>query len=257
MLPPISLASSLAGLSSFTLNTPTTSASTSSFAQQLAAALESYLGASGPASNVQVNIQSTGSQTSGKRQFIVTVTNPETKAVTAPASSTTQQHAVTSVSSVKVPAALVKTSGTPAVLTSTSTSTLTTPTTLVASAPVTPPATEQDAYWAMQPAAVQALRTIDDETQRGLLAKQLADQGYLIDVPIMVWHWDPLITMTIRQNSGYTWVPSGDQAALQTCPNCDVPGLTHYDPNNPPAGSIMVSTTFAKGLESTAPWHMG
>jgi hypothetical protein len=72
----------------------------------------------------------------------------------------------------------------------------------------------------------------------------------------MVWHWDPLITMTIRQNSGYTWVPSGDQAALQTCPNCDVPGLTHYDPNNPPAGSIMVSTAFAKGLESTAPWNI-
>lgn len=109
----------------------------------------------------------------------------------------------------------------------------------------------------MQPAAVQALRTIADETQRGVLAKQLADQGYLIDVPIMVWHWDPLITMTIRQNSGYTWVPSGDQAALQACPNCDLPGLTHYDPNNPPAGSIMVSTAFAKGLESTAPWHMG
>ena len=109
----------------------------------------------------------------------------------------------------------------------------------------------------MQPPAVQALRAIPDETERGAVAKQLADQGYTIDVPIMVWHWDPLITMTIRQNSGYTWVPSGDQAALQTCPNCDVPGLTHYDPNNPPAGSIMVSTAFAKGLESTAPWNMG
>jgi hypothetical protein len=106
----------------------------------------------------------------------------------------------------------------------------------------------------MQPPAVQALRNIDDETARGTLAKELADQGYTIDVPIMVWKWDPLTTMTIRQNSGYTWVPSGDQANLPSCPNCDVPGLTPYDPNHPPAGSIIVSTAFAKGLESTAPW---
>jgi hypothetical protein len=232
MLPSIhsagSLAKPLAALSSFTLNTPTNSASTTSFAQQLAAALENYLGSSGQASNLQVNIQSTGSQTPGARQFIVTVTNPETPPATTQA--TTPQPTVTQ--------------PTPA--------TTTTP-----ASPATAPATEEDAYWAMQPPAVQVLRTIPDETQRGIAAKQLADQGYSIDVPIMVWHWDPLITMTIRQNSGYTWVPSGDQAALQTCPNCDLPGLTHYDPNNPPAGSIMVSTAFANGLESTAPWHMG
>jgi hypothetical protein len=109
----------------------------------------------------------------------------------------------------------------------------------------------------MQPPEVQALRNITNETDRGVLAKQLADKGFLIDVPIMVWHWDPLITMTIRENSGYTWVPSANQAALETAPNCDVPGLTHYDPDKPPANSITVSTAWAKGLESTAPWHMG
>ena len=78
MLHPFSATNAQAGLSSFTLNTPTDSASTTSFAQQLAAALENYLGSSGSASNLQVNIQSTGSQTSGNRQFLVTVTNPGT-----------------------------------------------------------------------------------------------------------------------------------------------------------------------------------
>jgi hypothetical protein len=236
MLASILATNTQTALSSFTLNTPTNSASTSSFAQQLAAALESYLGSSGTASNLQVNIQATGSQTSGNRQFLVTVTNPEAT----PVPSTTQP-------STPQPVTPPSTAISPAV----------TAAAIPSTTPATPPATEEDAYWAMQPPAVQALRTIPDETERGVAAKQLADQGYTIDVPIMVWHWDPLITMTIRQNSGYTWVPSGDQAALQTCPNCDVPGLTHYDPNNPPPGSIMVSTAFAKGLESTAPWNMG
>jgi hypothetical protein len=236
MLASILATNTQTALSSFTLNTPTNSASTSSFAQQLAAALESYLGSSGTASNLQVNIQATGSQTSGNRQFLVTVTNPEAT----PVPSTTQP-------STPQPVTPPSTAISPAV----------TAAAIPSTTPATPPATEEDAYWAMQPPAVQALRTIPDETERGVAAKQLADQGYTIDVPIMVWHWDPLITMTIRQNSGYTWVPSGDQAALQTCPNCDVPGLTHYDPNNPPPGSVMVSTAFAKGLESTAPWNMG
>jgi hypothetical protein len=232
MLPSITATNPQTAHSSFTLNTPTNSASTASFAQQLAAALESYLASSGTASNLQVNIQATGSQSSGNRQFLVTVTNPETT-TPVPSTQPSTPQPITPPSPAITPAL------TAAVIPST-----------------TPPATEQDAYWAMQPPAVQALRTIPDETERGVVAKQLADQGYTIDVPIMVWHWDPLITMTIRQNSGYTWVPSGDQAALQTCPNCDVPGLTHYDPNNPPAGSIMVSTAFAKGLESTAPWNI-
>jgi hypothetical protein len=106
----------------------------------------------------------------------------------------------------------------------------------------------------MQPPAVQALRNITDEDARLATAQQLSKQGYSIDVPIMVWKWDPLITMRLRQNAGYTWVPSGDQAPLPTCPNCSLPGLPAYDPGKPPPGAILVSTDFAKGLESTAPW---
>jgi hypothetical protein len=98
-----------------------------------------------------------------------------------------------------------------------------------------------DAYWAAQPAPVQALRTMQDPEQRTGLATQLANEGYTIDVPIMVWGWDPSITMAMRQADGYTWVPS----ALQN-PVADAPGLpsmgtvSAYNPNNPPAGSIAV-----------------
>ena len=229
MLTSTSAANPLAGLSSFTINSPSAAPSTDAFAQQLAAALENYLGSNSNASSLQVNIQATGSQTSGASQFLVTITNPSGAAPTAPSPGSTTPPA---------PA--------PAAATTAASTTVTPPT--------TPPTTEEDAYWATQPPAVQALRNISDESARGTLAKQLADEGYTIDVPIMVWKWDPLTTMTIRQNSGYTWVPSGDQSNLPTCPNCDLPGLPAYDPNNPPAGSILVSTAFAKGLESTAPW---
>lgn len=234
MVSPTNATNSLAAATTFTLSAPSSSATTDSFAQQLAAALENYLGTGSNTSSLQVNIQSTGSQTSGNRQFLVTVTNPD--ATTTPTS--TQTTSTTTPTT--TPAAITPATTTPATTT-----------------PTTPPTTEEDAYWAMQPPAVQALRTITDESARTTLAQQLAAQGYTIDVPIMVWQWDPLATMTIRQNSGYTWVPSGDQPNLPTCPNCDLPGLPAYDPNNPPPGSITVSTAFAKGLESTAPWPIG
>src|ERR1700722_10268374 len=57
---------------------PTTpSGSTSSFTDQLAAALEGYLAHSGNSSNLEIDIQATQSQNSGVRQFIVTVKNPD------------------------------------------------------------------------------------------------------------------------------------------------------------------------------------
>jgi hypothetical protein len=88
------------------------------------------------------------------------------------------------------------------------------------------------AYWAAQPAELQALPAIEDVNQRNLRAAALAAQGFIVDVPIMVWGWDPYLVMTMRSNYGYTWVPS----ALQ--PNITAPS---YDPAHPPAGSIKVS----------------
>ena len=97
-----------------------------------------------------------------------------------------------------------------------------------------------DAYWAKQPAAVQQLRTINDQGQRTLMATQLASQGYKIDVPIMAWGWDPSQVTSLRQSYGYTWVPSALQNPIAVAPGLSEPGMQPYDPNNAPAGSIAV-----------------
>jgi len=96
-----------------------------------------------------------------------------------------------------------------------------------------------DAYWAGQPTAVQALRNIDDPDQRSNMAAQLAASGYQIDVPVMVWGWDPSKVTDLRQNFGYSWVPSAGQNPVPAAPGISWPGA-EYDPNNPPTGSILV-----------------
>ncbi len=113
--------------------------------------------------------------------------------------------------------------------------------------------TPDEAYWAEQPPAVQALQNMPAD-QRGAAAEALAGQGYSIDVPIMVWGWDPLTTMVMRQNYGYTWVPSGDQPNLPLPPGVSVPGLKNYDPANAPPGSILVTTAFANGTNGQDPY---
>jgi hypothetical protein len=98
-----------------------------------------------------------------------------------------------------------------------------------------------NAYWANQPAAVQPLRTMQDPQEREDYAQQLASEGYTIDVPIMVWGWDPSIVTSMRQADGYTWVPSAMQNPVQVAPGLgSMGGMAAYDPNNPPAGSIAV-----------------
>ena len=113
--------------------------------------------------------------------------------------------------------------------------------------------TPDDAYWAEQPAAVQALRTMPDD-QRYAAAQDLANQGYTIDVPIMVFGWDPTATMVVRQSDGLTWVPSAMQPNIPVAPGDSFPGLPSYDPNNPPAGSIKVTTDFAMGTNGQNSW---
>jgi hypothetical protein len=96
------------------------------------------------------------------------------------------------------------------------------------------------AYWASQPPAVQALQNIDDPAQRAMAAAQLAASGYTIDTPIMVWGWDPSKVTTLRQDMGYTWVPSAFQSPIAAAPGLSANGAQPYDPNNPPTGSIAV-----------------
>jgi hypothetical protein len=216
----------------------TPSASTASFADQLAAALEGYLAQSGNNSNLEIDIQTTQSQNSGVRQFIVTVKNPNSSSgQTGTGADTTASAASTA------PAAA--SANTPAVTNAPP-----------PSASKDPEMAEIDAYWAAQPPAVQQLRNVADFGARNAMAQNLSDQGYTIDRAIMVWGWDPLKTMATRQMYGYTWVPSYNQASMSAAPNMALPGETPYDPGNPPAGSIAVNMDFAKGLNITDPLNV-
>jgi hypothetical protein len=98
-----------------------------------------------------------------------------------------------------------------------------------------------DAYWASQPPAVQQLRNIQSPEERQSVATQLANEGYTIDVPIMVWGWDPQTTMEARAAAGYTWVPSALQQPVSVAPGVTYNQQT-YNPANPPQGSITVQT---------------
>ena len=106
--------------------------------------------------------------------------------------------------------------------------------------PEVSPQAFDDAYWAKQPPAVQALRTMTDYDQRMNLVTQLTAQGYNIDVPIMAWGWDPAKVTAARQSYGYTWVPSALQKPLAEAPGVSLPGVDAYDPKKPPAGSMAV-----------------
>ena len=92
------------------------------------------------------------------------------------------------------------------------------------------------AYWASQPPAVQALQSITDQDQRATAAAQLATEGFTIDVPIMVWGWDAYLVMTMRAQFGYTWVPSALQPPVTIAPGDAQPGVVAYDPLHPPRG---------------------
>src|SRR5580693_2441277 len=97
------------------------------------------------------------------------------------------------------------------------------------STPTTQAAFDQ-AYWLAQPPAVQALQSISDFQTRLATAMQLATQGYTVDVPIMVWGWDPYLVMSQRQQYGYTWVPSALMAPVTMAPGVTQPGAIGYDP---------------------------
>jgi hypothetical protein len=100
-------------------------------------------------------------------------------------------------------------------------------------------ASYDQSYWAEQPAAVQVLQHIQDPTQRAAMATELAQEGYTIDVPIMVWGWDPQITTQLRQDYGYTWVPSAEQPPVEVAPGLTFAGAS-YNSAQPPTGSILV-----------------
>jgi len=212
-------------------SSPSPGRSTSSFAQELATRVER----DDKASEVK-------GQTSGESQFLANTAKAGVL-IAVPPNATPRPP---SVSSTTTPASNIPTMlgmgpvpGTPPV------QQVTTPQPAPAAAPEE---TEADAYWNAQPPAVQALRDMPDGEAKNKLALSLANQGYSIDTQIMVWGWDPQMTMTVRANQGYSWVPSYGQANIPVGPGLSMPDdPSMYNPGNPPAGAIQVSTAFAVG----------
>ena len=98
-----------------------------------------------------------------------------------------------------------------------------------------------NAYWLSQPPEVRELQNAGDLDERSSRGSALAIKGFTIDVPIMVWGWDPYLVMKMRLDYGYTWVPSALQPAVTIAPGLSAPGAVPYDAAHPPAGSIRVS----------------
>jgi hypothetical protein len=102
-------------------------------------------------------------------------------------------------------------------------------------------------YWLSQPPEVRALEvnTTPDQDIRMNRGVELAVKGFKIDVPIMLWGWDPYKVMKLRMDFGYTWVPNALQPRVGAAPGLTGPGIIPYDPFNPPGGSIKVSLNLA------------
>lgn len=240
----------------FILNA-TPSLGTTDFAQQLLTAIEGLLQNSENGSKFEIDITPSQGQNSDGSQLTVTVKNTSaaSAAPSSSASSTSQSTPVTLMSSVTPITTTTQTQPTPTPGTQAATPASTQA--AVASTPALSSEqlanmTPDQAYWASQPAAVQALQNMPTD-QRYEAAQQLASEGYTIDVPIMVDGMDPLATMIQRQIDGYTWVPSALQANIPVGPGIDYPGPA-YDPNNPPPGSIQVTTDFAAGTNMQDMW---
>ncbi len=210
---------------SSTMQRANLSQSDTSFAQQLAESLEGYLNGASGGTHLEIDILPARPDTAGTRQFLITVTGPDSPSAAQTASS--QSRGATSSAAVDVQAADTQESAAPT--------------------------NEVDAYWATQPKEVQVLRTIDDPAERAEMGQKLANQGFIIDPNIMIHRWDPYMTMKIRQGEGYTWIPAVGQNGIPVSPGLDFPGLPSYEPNNPPPGSVRVTTDFAIGLEHTSP----
>lgn len=107
----------------------------------------------------------------------------------------------------------------------------------------------QQIYINSFPPEIAALMALPTGQERYQQAGVLVQRGFngldgapAIDEAIMV---DQEMTaedvMTVRKNNGFTWVPSWGQQSLPSMPGDAFPGLTPYDPANPPPGSILVT----------------
>jgi hypothetical protein len=74
--------------------------------------------------------------------------------------------------------------------------------------------TFDNAYKASFDPRIQALWGVADFDARKAEALALAQEGLLIDVPIMVYLCDPFVTQFLRKQYGLFWTPSGLQTPL-------------------------------------------
>ncbi|HEY4363311.1 MAG TPA: hypothetical protein VGN17_20255 [Bryobacteraceae bacterium] len=102
-------------------NPATPSVSSSSFTQQLAAALEQYLGQSGSSSNLEIDVKPSQSQNPGGSQFLVTVkaATPDSGAQPATANSTASAASIPASMTAGVGPIFVSTAPTPKIVSST------------------------------------------------------------------------------------------------------------------------------------------
>lgn len=117
------------------------------------------------------------------------------------------------------------------------------------------------AYWLAQPPAVRVLQHMpSDIGARDAKALELAQQGYNVDVPIMVYDWNPYWVMQVRENEGLTDVRDGTGSrALKVSSN--IADFPPFDPPPPPPphsdqklvganafGNVYYSTEAGKGI---------
>jgi hypothetical protein len=192
------------------------SLSAQSFTALLSEALSETLSKFGINPNsIQLTVQDQSSQTPAASQNSAVSQPPVSQAAAAPAASAVNSAAAT---------ADTATSSTASSTTNTDSGT-----------------SADDAYWSAQPAAVQQLRGIQSLDERQALGEELANEGYSIDVPIMIWGWDAGKVTAARESYGYTWVPSALQQPVSAAPGITGGGITPYDPSKPPSGSIQVA----------------
>lgn len=113
-----------------------------------------------------------------------------------------------------------------------------------------------DAYWLAEDPRIAALRPYQQDPIRVTKAFELALGGLLIDNELDALGWDPYTVMSDRIANGYYdpatgngWYPNALQPPLLQAPNSGrppTPGLPVYDPNKPPAGSIVVTLDLDK-----------
>ena len=204
----------------------------SSFKQRLASAIQDHFGRTNSGGGARIDTRPAGGHNSGVRQFVATGRDRVVTAAAAAAAATAPRAAADA--PMVIPTLFPDTGS---------------PYNVPPPSMTRPYRNSADAYWAAQPPEVQAMRAIPENNARDAKAHELAARGFTIDYPIMVWGWDPLSTMRMRINSGYTWVPAVGQTPVEVTPGATFPGKTTYDPRNPPPGSIPVSTAFADGYD--------